>query len=387
LPNFRFDKASNLARHAKVFLRNSKSSNSLDAAQGAEQQVERAGNRERFQRSQAEYEQRLRSQIDSRRPELIRLRTELRVPKVRRKEREKILSDRTTMEYIELKTKRKRLQQEVFELQRQLQAAKEQRAEGEAVTGALPDFVLIGVDKAGTTSFYDLLTQHPLVERAAVKELHFFNDLFGEGVEWYRRCFPTPRWKDGRRTITGEATPIYLSHPHAAKRMSQTIPQARFIVLLRNPVDRAYSHYQMLVRRGYEPLTFEKAIEAEEARSRGERDKLPEDEHYTVFNLGRFSYLSRSLYVDQLVRWFEFIGNEQTLVLKSEDYFESPQETMRLVLDFIDLPDWEPETWEVRSKYGKVKQQMNPSTRRRLEEYFEPHNRRLYELLGKDFGW
>jgi len=291
------------------------------------------------------------------------------------------------MEYIELKTKRKRLKQEVFELQRQLQAAREQRAEGEAVTGALPDFVLIGAPKAGTTSFYDLLTQHPLVERAAVKELHFFNDLFGEGVEWYRRCFPTPRWKDGRRTITGEASPIYLTRPHAAKRMSQTIPQARFIALLRNPVDRAYSHYQMLVRRGYEPLTFEKAIEAEEARSRGERDKLPEDEHYTVVNLGRFSYLSRSLYVDQLVRWFEFIGNEQTLVLKSEDYFESPQETMRLVLDFIDLPDWEPETWEVRSKYGKVKQQMNPSTRRRLEEYFEPHNRRLYELLGKDFGW
>ncbi len=154
-------------------------------------------------------------------------------------------------ERIKHKRREKKTQQETFQLERGLRAAKE-RAEGtpndlpapqttgEPEIGALPDFVIIGAHKGGTTSLYHLLTQHPHVERAPVKELHFFNrpKRFDKGIEWYRQCFPQPRWKDGRRTITGEATPYYLFHPHAAERMAEAIPQARLIALLRNPVDR-----------------------------------------------------------------------------------------------------------------------------------------------------
>ncbi len=111
-----------------------------------------------------------------------------------------------------------------------------------------------------------------------------------------------------------------------------------------------------------------------------------EDELYTSSNHRHFSYLSRGVYVDQLLRWSEFYDKEQMLVLKSEDFYERAPETLMLVLDFLHLPDWQPETWEVRNK-GHYEQEMNPATRRRLEEYFEPHNRRLYEYLGVDFGW
>jgi hypothetical protein len=90
--------------------------------------------------------------------------------------------------------------------------------------------------------------------------------------------------------------------------------------------------------------------------------------------------------VDQLLRWSALFAEEQMLVLKSEDFFEHPQKTLKLVLDFLDLPDWEPDAWEVRNK-GDYEQRMDPATRRRLEEYFEPHNRRLYEYLGVNFGW
>src|SRR5215217_3863600 len=126
-----------------------------------------------------------------------------------------------------------------------------QAADG-SETGALPDFIIIGGKKCGTTFLYNLLTQHPHVEPAAKKELHYFDTLFGEGIEWYRRCFPPPRWKDGRRTFTGEGTPYLHRSSAVPERMAEMLPQARLIALLRNPADRAYSDYQQKVRKGRE---------------------------------------------------------------------------------------------------------------------------------------
>jgi hypothetical protein len=273
-----------------------------------------------------------------------------------------------------------RVQQEIFRLRRKLRAVKEGRGEDEPETGALPDFIIIGASKCGTTFLYHLLIQHPHVEPAAAKELHFFDALFEEGTGWYRQCFPAPRWEDGRRTITGEATPM-LAHPYAPERAAQVVPQARLILLLRNPVDRAYSLYNHWVRNGVETMSFEEVIEAEMTWLPGATRHGHLDDVEDV----PFGYLSRSIYVDHLLRWSRFFGDEQLLVLKSEDFFERPQETLELVLEFLDLPEWEPESWESRKKhhYGR----MDASTRRRLEEYFEPHNRRLYEHLGVDFGW
>jgi hypothetical protein len=94
--------------------------------------------------------------------------------------------------------------------------------------------------------------------------------------------------------------------------------------------------------------------------------------------------------VDQLLRWMKYFPKEQMLVLKSEDFFEDPAETLEVVLDYLELPRWKlPEEVLERGKRnaGNYEQEMDPSTRRRLEAYFEPHNRRLYDLLGADFGW
>lgn len=224
-------------------------------------------------------------------------------------------------------------------------------------TGALPDFVIIGAQKGGTTSLYRLLSQHPCVRPAVRKELHYFSLYFDRDVGWYRSCFPAPRQENGWSTITGEASPYYLFHPHAPKRIAETVPRVRLIALLRNPVDRAYSHYNheitmvsRLFGSGVEPLTFEEAVELEELRLRGERDKMLEDERYINFNHQHFSYLSRGIYVDQLAHWSEFFGDEQMLLLKSEDFFGHTSETLKLVLGFLGLPEWEPEAREIALK-------------------------------------
>ena len=287
--------------------------------------------------------------------------------------------------------RRRSARQEIVQLRRELKAAKGEVEVGQD-TNPPPDFVIIGAQKGGTTFLHHLLSQHPLVEPAVRKEVHFFDWNFDKGIEWYRQCFPDPKWKGGRKIITGEASPSYLFHPLVAERMAETVPQARLIAMLRNPIDRAYSHYQMQVRRGQEPRAFEEAIEAQLSRLRAEAegDETREDTSHDGFKQQMvFAYLSRGIYVDQLLRWRESFSTEQMLVLSSEDFFERPVETLKVVLDFLDLPEWAPEASELRKRRhrGGYEQEMDPSTRRRLEEFFEPHNRRLYGYLGVDFGW
>ncbi len=313
-------------------------------------------------------EKRIRKKLISKRQELRRIKNEL-------------LRTADKQARFEYKKRKKRMQQEVFRLENDLRRAAKAGSNGdpngrqapqaasESATGAMPDFLIIGAKKCGTTFLYDLMSRHPYVEPAAKKELHYFDIFFEEeGIDWYRRCFPGPRWKDGRRIITGEATP-YLDDPRVPRRMAKVLPQARLIALLRNPVQRAYSDYQQARRKGRETRTFEEAIEAE-------KTQLPTSS----------KYLSRSTYVDNLLRWSKYFGDEQMLVLKSEDLFERTQETLERALNFLDLPRWEAEATEKRNK-GEHETQMAPATRQRLEEYFGPHNERLYEHLGVDFEW
>jgi hypothetical protein len=250
--------------------------------------------------------------------------------------------------------------------------------------GGVPDFVIIGSQKAGTTFLYDLLTRHPRVVPAERKEVHYFDLHFGRGTDWYRSRFPL---LEGG-AITGEASPYYMFHPLAARRMAETVPEARLISLLRNPVDRAYSHYHMEFARGRETLPFEEALEAEEGRLRGERERMLEEEEYSSFAYQHFSYLSRGVYVDQLEEWGRHFGPERLLVMKSEDLFDDNAGSLKRVLGFLGLPEWEPGN-EVpdSARFEGDYVPMEKATRRRLEGFFEPHNRRLYEYLGVDLGW
>jgi Sulfotransferase domain len=249
-------------------------------------------------------------------------------------------------------------------------------AQRRAIEGPLPDFVVIGTQKGGTSFFYRLVTEHPLVRGAAAKELHFFDNKFSEGVGWYRRCFSKGKRVDGYRTITGEASPSYLFDPQVPERMARIVPNARLIALLRNPVDRAYSHYQMEVRRGKEGRSFEEATEEEMTSA--------EDEGNTVVDV-RYAYLRRGLYAEQLERFSFFANRDRLLVVKSENLFTRRLEVLERVLSFLRLPPFES---TLAPPAGRpTYEPMDPLTRRRLEGFFAPHNERLYDLLSTDFGW
>jgi hypothetical protein len=248
----------------------------------------------------------------------------------------------------------------------------------------LPDFIIIGTMKGGTTSMFQYLALHPHVHPPFRKEIKYFDIHYPKGLGWYRSHFPLwLKMRDGG--LTGEATPYYLFHPLAAARMANVLPKVKLILMLRNPVDRTYSHYNHMLRVGREPLPFEEAIAAEPERINGEDEKIVADPNYSTFMHGHYSYLARSRYVEHLPRWLEVFPREQILILPSEEQTRAPAVTFQKALDFLGLNAWQPKNFEIfkRGSYEK----MPVDTRKKLVNYFRPYNQQLYDLLGMKFDW
>jgi hypothetical protein len=249
----------------------------------------------------------------------------------------------------------------------------------------LPDFIIIGGKKCGTSSLYNYLARRPDVASAFRKEVHFFDEARERNRLRYRAYFPVRTGRGKSRRMTGEATPYYLFHPLAPARVRKVVPEAKLIAVLRNPVDRAYSHYHHELRRGTEDLSFEEAVGREVERLEGEREKMLRKCGYDSLQARRYSYLSRGVYVDQIQTWREHFPEEQLLILRTEDLFENPQAALGRTLDFLGLPHLEGVNLSKDNRGGYL--EIDPATRERLIEYFRPHNERLYEYLGRDFGW
>ncbi len=248
----------------------------------------------------------------------------------------------------------------------------------------LPDFLVIGAMKAGTTSLFNYLAGHPQINPPFRKEIKYFDIHYPQGLGWYRAHFPV-RFKMKAGILTGEATPYYLFHPLAAQRAARSLPRARLIVLLRNPVDRAFSHYNHMVRVGREPLSFEEALEREPERLAGEADRIAADPRYSTFKHLHYSYLARGRYLEQLQKWFACFPRAQIGIFQSEELFSSPAAAFARILAFLGLPEWD------AGDYAAFKQgayeKMDGKVRRQLAAYFKPYNRQLYDDLGRSFDW
>jgi hypothetical protein len=248
----------------------------------------------------------------------------------------------------------------------------------------LPDFLVIGVMKGGTTSFFNYLAKHPQIHPPFRKEIKFFDIHYLQGLGWYRAHFPA-RFKMKAGTITGEATPYYIFHPTAPNRIAEVLPNVKLIALLRNPVDRAYSHYNHMTRVGREPLSFEEAIAKEAERLGGEEEKIIADPRYSTFKHLHYSYLARGRYIEQLEKWFALFPREQLLILASEEIYTSPVTAYRKATKFLGVSDWAPSDFKAY-KQG-VYEDMPEETRKRLIEYYRPYNQKLYDYLNRKFDW
>jgi hypothetical protein len=249
----------------------------------------------------------------------------------------------------------------------------------------LPDYIIIGVQKGGTSSLFRYLTRHPKVLPGYKKEVKFFDGRYAKGIDWYRYNFPLVSQMSDPHAQTGEASPSYVFHPLVPQRIKESLPNIKLILLLRDPVARAYSHYQGNLRKGHEKLSFREAIEQEENRLEGEREKIIADQTYPMYRYLVFSYLSRGVYIDQLRNWFKSFPREQILILRSEDFFNNPPKVFQRVLTFLGLPDWELDNYDIFN-FGSY-EKMDHRMENELKTYFHHHNQELYEYLGLNFNW
>jgi hypothetical protein len=262
------------------------------------------------------------------------------------------------------------------------------RADYRELTGrlrGLPAVLIIGTQKGGTTSLFNYMVQHPNVLHPMSKEIHYFDLNYARGASWYRARFPySYRLRNGALTL--DASPYYLAHPAVPQRAARQLPQAKLIALLRNPVDRAFSHYQHEVRGGRETLSFPEAIEKEAERLAGEEERLRNEPDYYSANHHRYSYMLRGLYVEQLRRWIEWYPRSQLLILQSEWLFRNPAAASRRVYEFLGLSPHRLERYKTFLQ-GNYERDMPRDLRARLAAYFEPYNRELYHWLGYEYDW
>lgn len=241
--------------------------------------------------------------------------------------------------------------------------------------GGLPDALIIGAQKAGTSSLFHMLSQHPNVGRAPTKEVHFFDTHFARGSNWYKGQF-RPR----AETLLVDATPYYLFHPPTPARAAALLPGAKLIVLLREPVARAFSHYQHERARGREELGFEQAIAAEAERLGDSEQALADGRIANSPAHRHCSYVRRGFYVAQIERWRRHYPLDRFLFLKAEDLFAAPRQAFDRTCAFLGLPPFAlPDTRPCNQRSYDA---MSPEIRVRLAKLYEEPNARLAELSG-----
>lgn len=250
---------------------------------------------------------------------------------------------------------------------------------------AMPDFIIIGVQKGGTTSLFKYLSQHPEVAVSSHKELHYFDVNYLEGEAWYRSFFPAAADRAGR--LVGEASPYYIFHPLAAQRIRKDLPRVKLIVLLRDPIARAYSHFQMQLRNRNEKDTtvFEEAIALEPGRMAGEHERILADESYNSYNHRKLSYLHRGLYFPQVRHWLDLFGSGAMLILKSEDFFDDTVREYHKVCDFLGIARHVPADMAPANQHRYP--MIADETMRQLRAFFQSDMDQLAGLLGEGFRW
>jgi hypothetical protein len=235
------------------------------------------------------------------------------------------------------------------------------------------DFILAGAQKSGTTALHYFLSKHPNITMGDQQEMHFFDDdeAFAAAVDYdvlhrhFRRA--------GRSTIAGECTPSYLYWKPAAERIWQYNPKIKLLVLLRNPIDRAFAHWNMQRFKGREPLDFLEAVKEEKIRIAGA----------PPIEARRFAYVDRGLYAQQLERFFQFFPREQVKVVKFEKFQEQQGETLNSIFSFLGLNPLA----SVRSKDRNVvpyERTMNWQEKIFLFNLFADDIAKLERLLGWD---
>lgn len=297
----------------------------------------------------------------------------------------------------------------------------------------LPNFFILGAPKSGTTTLYHALEKHPAVHLSTPKEPYYFEDEYAQGPEFYWRTYFATGWKG--QPLIGDARTAHLYLPYVPQRIHATVPDARLVAILRNPVERAFSHWWMQRSYGYEPLGFDQALrenrqaigngdsyEGERAEQLWRAHIAPQRDARGLRRVSARPYLEAGHYADHLKRYLRYFPRSQLCILFHEDLQRAPLVTMRRLYEFLGLDPADLRGAPARenvaltgfsrplfllsnrlhfdrvlprkvlailrtglSRIGR-RPAMSPQARDWLREHYEPYNRRLEALVGRDLA-
>lgn len=246
---------------------------------------------------------------------------------------------------------------------------------------SLPDFALIGAQRAGTSSLFRYLCGHPQVHRALRKEIDYFSVDLARPWSWYQAHFPL-RLAGG---VTFDATPQYFVHPLVPQRLRSVLPSMKLVVAVRDPADRTVSHYQLMSRLGVEHLDFEEALDRERSRIGPDLERLEREPNYAPMDFLRFSYVTRSRYAEQLQRWTESFPLSAFHFLCFDTFLVDPQSEWDSLLEFLDLDPWRPSAfrnWSTRTGGGA-----NDAQRTNVFRRLGDDPEKFAALASREFPW
>jgi hypothetical protein len=247
----------------------------------------------------------------------------------------------------------------------------------------LPGFLIVGAQRCGTTSMYRALAEHPSIRKAVLhKGVHYFDMNYDRGLGWYRAHFPLSLRGSA---LTFESSPYYLFHPLAAERIAADLPGVRLIVLVRDPVERAYSAYTHERARGFETEPFERAIELEPSRLSGEAARMIADPEYLSHSHQHHAYVTRGQYVEQLARLERLFGRDRVHVVDSGDFFTKPEPVYDAVLKFLGLPLTGYPQFDQHN--ARPRPPIGESLAARLDTHFLPYDEQLTAWLPDRPSW
>ena len=262
-----------------------------------------------------------------------------------------------------------------------------------AITGfirVIPDFLVIGAKRCGTTSLYQHLSEHPCISRSPRDNIGFFNENYHLGINWYKSLFPTVFYKKkmeskNKQCLFFDVTSTYMEEELTAKNVYEVNPNQKIIVILRNPVDRAYSHYHVNVKEKSEKRSFEDAVFEEMNRIKSERIIQNKNKNLRVFTPNNIHYLKKGFYALQLKSWFKIFPREQILVLSTEEFQEDQNIIYKKIFDFLNIPNMKIKSTEKMEKGNYIP--MKHDTQNLLLDYFRQYNYELFELINSEFDW
>lgn len=251
-----------------------------------------------------------------------------------------------------------------------------------------PDFLVIGAQRSGTTTLFRLLSQHPQVLRPTLsKGVGYFDTEYHRGARWYAAHFPlrlTAR-RHGTGTQVFESSGYYAFHPLAARRIAADLPGVKVVMMVRDPVERAYSAHSHELARGFEREDFETALALEPRRTAGESERLAVDQDYSSHAHRHHAYLARGRYAEQLDRFAEHLGRDRVYVMDAHRFFAEPADELGDLLEWLGLARVAPR--DVVRENARTRAPMPAELRARLSEYFAPYDAALADWLGRPPSW